>query len=149
MQVRDARAHAFGLIRFPSQNGQVRHCSGLASYTVQIRFGCTTLSSPGEAANSFMNTQSYPPWRGFLISFSASLPPTCRQYVSINSSRDIPRISIILAISRCLTHTYPGAPLQQFPHCLHVNRSPSANHGAAGSPDSKTFSFMIGLEYTG
>jgi len=145
MQVRDARAHAFGLIKFPSQNGQVRHCSGLPSYTVQIRFGCTTLSllCVSSTATSFMNTQSYPPWRGFLTSFSASLPPTFRQYVSINSSREIRRISIIFAISRRPTHTYPGAPLQQLPHCLHVNRSPSANHGAVDSLDSNTFSLMM------
>ena len=34
-----------------------------------------------------------------------------------------------LPISMLLRNTYPGGPVQQLPHWLHVKVSPSANHG--------------------
>ncbi len=37
-----------------------------------------------------------------------------------------PRKAAIRAISSRVTKTYPGAPVQQFPHWVQVNRSPSA-----------------------
>ena len=44
--------------------------------------------------------------------------------------------------SRCVTQTYPGAPVQQSPHWVHSKRSPSLYHrsGVGG------FVLLVGLE---
>src|SRR5688500_6613980 len=41
--------------------------------------------------------------------------------------------------STSLIQTYPGAPVQQFPHWLHVNFSPSANQGFSATSMTSNF----------
>ena len=47
-----------------------------------------------------------------------------------------------IAHSTSLIQTYPGAPVQQFPHWLHVNLRPSAYHGFSLHGLSITSNFM-------
>jgi hypothetical protein len=47
----------------------------------------------------------------------------------MTSSRATRRCAASRSISTSLIHTYPGAPVQQLPHWLHVKFSPSAYQG--------------------
>jgi hypothetical protein len=85
--------------------------------------------------------QSYCPC-GVRRSFKLIRPPIRRQYFSIVSSRDSFKWAARRWTSSSLIHTYPGAPVQQFPHWLQVNFSPSANHGVSVFAGSMTFSFI-------
>ena len=69
--------------------------------------------------------------------------PIRRQYFSITFARDIFKYFASRLISSFEIQTYPGAPVQQFPHCEQVNVSPSAYHGA--SVACSTANFMAGL----
>jgi hypothetical protein len=86
--------------------------------------------------------QSYSPC-GERRSFRLYRSPIRRQYLSSTSSRDIRRCAASRSISMSLIQTYPGAPVQQFPHWLHVNFRPSAYHGFSLHGLSITSSFMI------
>jgi hypothetical protein len=52
-----------------------------------------------------------------------------RQYRSRTSWREVWRNAASQPTSSSLIQTYPGAPVQQFPHCWQVKASPSANQG--------------------
>src|SRR6185437_13798773 len=63
-----------------------------------------------------------------------------RQYFSITAAREIFKCFASRPISSSEIHTYPGPPVQQFPHCEQVNVSPSAYQGF--SSVWTTFSFI-------
>jgi hypothetical protein len=65
--------------------------------------------------------------------------PIRRQYFSSTSARDMRRWAASRSISTSLIHTYPGAPVQQLPHWLHVKLRPSAYQGAV---DFSTSNFI-------
>src|SRR5262249_40962792 len=87
--------------------------------------------------------QSYNP-AGERFSLSDILFPIRRQYRSITALRDSFKCSASRPISTSLIHTYPGPPVQQLPHCVQVNVSPSAYQGLASFELSSTFNFMFG-----
>ncbi len=58
-----------------------------------------------------------------------SRSPTCRTNLAENCSTVSPRNSASRSISSGETHTYPGAPVQQAPHRVQENASPSRYQG--------------------
>jgi hypothetical protein len=74
--------------------------------------------------------QSYCPC-GVRLSFRLTRDPIRRQYRSIVCSTDSFNSAANRSSSWSLIQTYPGAPVQQLPHWLHVNFSPSANQAVS------------------
>ena len=147
---RPASNQAFSLRRFSVQNGQVRHWSGLFSYAVQIRRVCLTVVPAVAAAaltgTSLRKTQSYCP-RELRDSLRLTRSPILRQNRSIVSSMESFSDLASRAISISLIQTYPGPPVQQLPHCVQVNRRPSAYHGSDSSAWGViTFNFIAAYD---
>src|SRR5713226_3988950 len=83
---------------------------------------------PAGAGVSARNTQSYLPL-GMRRSLRLMRLPILRQYLEITSRVEIFRKSASRAISSSDIQTNPGPPVQQFPHWVQVNESPSAYQG--------------------
>src|SRR5262249_44712526 len=65
-----------------------------------------------------------------LFSRRVRFPRAVRLCRSRTSASGRPRNFAMVSSSLSLTQTYPGAPVQQSPHCVQVNCNPSAYHGA-------------------
>src|SRR5688572_18716251 len=90
-----------------------------------MRFTTGGFPCPPPTFLSCRKTQSYNPC-GERRSFKLVRLPTLRQYSPTTASADIFKCLARRSISSSLIQTYPGAPVQQFPHCVQVNSSPSA-----------------------
>lgn len=96
-----------------SQNGHVRHCTGLISYIVQPLLSLKYTQSP------------------FAFSRKVYRPLAFLALNCLTSSKGSLVKSAIACISSSVTHTYPGSPVQQLPHCVHLNFRPSLYHGSS------------------
>src|SRR5688500_7077551 len=87
--------------------------------------------------------QSYAP-PGARFSFRLNCPSILRQYRSTVSSAVSVKSAASFTISSFVIQTNPGPPVQQFPHCWHVKRRPSAYQGSVVVEDGRTSSFTRG-----
>ena len=121
--VRLAASQASGDSRFSVQNGQVLHCVGRAPYSPQTAL-------PGTVSRS-RKTQSNP--CAVLRSLSDQPGARRRACRRRNVASSSPTAAAIARPSSSVNHTAPSGPVQQLPHCVQLNRKPSAYHSCSAT----------------